>query len=85
MEQFEVNTIAAISTPAGVGGIAVIRVSGPDAIKIVDSAWSGKPLAEATSHTAHLGRYIATDGNILDEGVATVFRGSHVCAPRTMA
>lgn len=75
MEQFEVNTIAAISTPAGVGGIAVIRVSGPDAIKIVDSAWSGKPLAEATSHTAHLGRYIATDGNILDEGVATVFRG----------
>ena len=74
MEQFEVNTIAAISTPAGVGGIAVIRVSGPDAIRIVDGAWGGKPLAEASSHTAHLGKYIATDGNILDEAVATVFR-----------
>ena len=74
MEQFEVNTIAAISTPAGVGGIAVIRVSGPDAIKIVDSAWSGKSLAEAASHTAHLGKYVATDGNILDEAVATIFR-----------
>lgn len=74
MEQFEVNTIAAISTPAGVGGIAVIRVSGSDAIKIVDSAWSGKSLAEAASHTAHLGKYVATDGSILDEAVATIFR-----------
>ena len=74
MEQFEVNTIAAISTPAGVGGIAVIRVSGPCAISIVDGAWGGKPLAEASSHTAHLGKYIATDGNILDEAVVTVFR-----------
>ena len=74
MEQFEVNTIAAISTPAGVGGIAVIRVSGPDAIRIVDGAWGGKSLAEVSSHTAHLGKYIATDGNILDEAVATVFR-----------
>ena len=74
MEQFEVNTIAAISTPAGVGGIAVIRVSGPCAISIVDGAWGGKSLAEASSHTAHFGKYIATDGNILDEAVVTVFR-----------
>lgn len=74
MEQFKINTIAAISTPAGMGGIAVIRVSGPDAFRIVDGAWGGKPLAEASSHTAHLGKYIATDGNILDEAVATVFR-----------
>lgn len=74
MEQFEVNTIAAISTPAGVGGIAVIRVSGPDAISIVDGAWGGKSLAEAASHTAHLGKYVATDGSILDEAVATIFR-----------
>ena len=74
MEQFEVNTIAAISTPAGMGGIAVIRVSGPCAISIVDGAWGGKSLAEASSHTAHFGKYIATDGNILDEAVVTVFR-----------
>ncbi|MDE5674475.1 MAG: tRNA uridine-5-carboxymethylaminomethyl(34) synthesis GTPase MnmE, partial [Muribaculaceae bacterium] len=75
MEHLEINTIAAISTPSGCGGIAVIRVSGPEAVKIVDGAWQGKPLAGAASHTAHLGKYVATDGNILDEAVATLFRG----------
>ena len=68
------DTIAAISTPSGIGGIAVIRVSGPEAIDIVNKAWKGKPLTEALSHTAHLGRYISTDGDILDECVATIFR-----------
>lgn len=75
MEHLEINTIAAISTPSGCGGIAVIRVSGPEAVKIVDGAWQGKPLAGAASHTAHLGKYVATDGKILDEAVATLFRG----------
>lgn len=75
MEQFEKNTIAAISTPSGIGGIAVIRVSGKDALKIVDNAWKGKSLSKAESHTAHLGKYIATDGTLLDEAVATIFRG----------
>ncbi len=68
------DTIAAVSTPAGTGGIAVIRVSGPEALAIVDSAWKGRPLSEAATHTAHLGRYVATDGSVLDECVATVFR-----------
>lgn len=78
MEQFEINntpdTIAAISTPAGVGGIAVIRISGPEAVAIVNSGWKGKDLTSVASHTVHLGKYIATDGNMLDEAVATVFR-----------
>ncbi len=83
MEQFkEINfspdTIAAVSTPNGVGGIAVIRVSGPEAISIVDKAWKGKPLTKAISHTAHLGKYCGSDGSLLDECVATVFR-----APKT--
>ena len=74
MEQINYNdTIAAISTPAGVGGIAVIRVSGPKAISIVNSAWKGGDLTKVTSHTAHLGKYYSTDGSLLDEGVATVF------------
>jgi len=68
------DTIAAISTPAGTGGIAVIRVSGNDAIEIVNKAWKGKPLTEAVSHSAHLGNYIATDGSTLDQAVATIFR-----------
>ena len=77
MEQIKItqqnDTIAAISTPAGVGGIAVIRVSGPDAISIVDSAWKGVDLSKVESHTVHLGKYFAKDGALLDEAVATVF------------
>ena len=76
MEQFEINdTIAAVSTPAGVGGIAVIRVSGPKAIQTVNEAWNGARLTEVKSHTAHLGEYRAKDGEILDQCVATVFKG----------
>ena len=76
MEQFKVkeDTIAAISTPNGTGGIAVIRISGPDSLSIVDSAWKGKSLRESSTHTAHLGRYYTTSGDLLDECVATVFR-----------
>ena len=69
------DTICAISTPPGVGGIAVIRISGPDAFTISDKLWRGKRLAEAASHTAHLGRIVDPEsGQTLDEAVATVFR-----------
>lgn len=69
------STIAAISTPYGTGGIAVIRLSGPDAIAIADRVWRGRPLADAPSHTAHLGVITAADGSELDRAVATIFRG----------
>lgn len=70
------DTICAISTPAGVGGIAVARVSGQQAIAITDKIWKGKPLKQANSHTAHLGSIIDPDnGETIDQGVATVFRG----------
>ena len=69
------DDICAVSTPPGVGGIAVIRVSGPKAIEIVDSVWRGHRLQEAGSHTAHLGSLIdSADGSVLDQCVATVFR-----------
>lgn len=72
------DTICAISTPHGVGGIAVIRVSGRDAIAVCDKLWQGKALSEAASHTAHFGVVADAEGNRLDEAVATVFR-----APRS--
>ncbi len=68
------DTICAISTPAGVGGIAVVRVSGPQAVEICDRLWTGKALTKAKSHTAHLGKLSDSEGNELDEAVATVFR-----------
>ena len=68
------DTICAVSTPHGMGGIAVIRVSGDDAIFIVQQRWRGKPLAEMASHTAHLGHILDSQGEILDEAVLTLFR-----------
>lgn len=72
------STITAISTPHGTGGIAVVRLSGPQAFEIADRAWKGAPLAEAATHTAHLGTITDADGSALDRAVATVFR-----APRS--
>lgn len=69
------DTICAISTPHGTGGIAVIRISGPDAVSEADRIWRGKPLADAASHTAHLGEIAGNDGATLDQAVATIFRG----------
>ncbi len=68
------DTICAISTAPGIGGIAVIRVSGPDAIANVKKIWKGRDLETVDSHTAHLGKVLDADGEMLDECVATVFR-----------
>lgn len=68
------DTIAACCTPPGTGAIALIRISGPDAISITDSLWKGRSLAECPSHTAHLGTITDTEGTPLDQAVATVFR-----------
>ncbi|MDE7145721.1 MAG: tRNA uridine-5-carboxymethylaminomethyl(34) synthesis GTPase MnmE, partial [Duncaniella sp.] len=69
------DTICAISTPGGVGGIAVIRVSGPQAVEIADSIWKGMRLSDAKSHTAHLGTIIEQgEDEPLDQAVATVFK-----------
>lgn len=70
-----VDTIVAVATPSGTGGIAVVRLSGPDALSIADSVWRGKTLSEVTSHTAHLGEILSEDGSPIDNAVATVFRG----------
>ncbi len=72
------DTICAISTPHGVGGIAVARVSGSEAIDIVNRIWKGKSLLDAESHTAHLGTIVDEHGEAIDQAVATLFR-----APRS--
>ena len=69
------DTICAVSTPAGVGGIAVVRVSGRDAIACVMKSWHGADLNTVQTHTLHLGRITDSDGETLDEVVAAVFRG----------
>ena len=78
MEQLDINqhnddTICAVSTPAGVGGIAVVRVSGRDAVKCVMKSWRGADLNAVQTHTLHLGRIVDTDGETLDEVVVVGF------------
>ena len=68
------DTICAISTPQGRGGIAVIRVSGPQALDIVQNRWQGKPLANMESHTVHLGQLTDSNGDLLDQALLTVYR-----------
>ena len=68
------DTICAVSTPQGRGGIAVIRVSGPQALDIVQRCWQGKPLADMATHTVHLGNVVDHDGELLDQVVLTIFR-----------
>jgi tRNA modification GTPase len=79
------QTICAISTPYGVGGIAVIRVSGDDAIEIVDRIFVGRvPLRDAKANTVHFGRIQTASltehraqTEVLDEVLCSVFRAPH--------
>lgn len=74
------DTIIALATPYGIGAIAVIRLSGPEAIQLVDQVFNprtkGKSLQAVSSHTVHLG-YIMDDQRIVDESLVTVFKGPH--------
>ncbi len=70
------DTIAAIATPAGQGGIGIIRISGKEAIAIADTVvrlQGGKSLAQCKSHTVQYGCAIR-DEDILDEVLVTLMR-----------
>lgn len=69
------DTICALSSPAGVGAIALIRLSGKNALKIACAVFS-KSLLSAPGHTAHFGRIIDGD-KLVDEAVAVIFLGPH--------
>ena len=76
------DTIAAVATPIGTGGIGVIRISGPRALETADQVFRaadrGK-LVKAGSHTVHYGRAVDPGtGEVLDEVLALVMR-----APKT--
>lgn len=76
------DTIAAIATPIGEGGLSVIRISGRDAFVVADKVFVGKGrLADAPSHTAHFGRIVGVNLEFVDEVVAVVFRSpnSYTC------
>ena len=69
------DTIAAISTALGGGAIAVVRVSGPQARALGKRLFRGKDLTKAEARLAYYGSFIDPSGNVLDQGLATVFAG----------
>lgn len=76
MDHFE-NTIAAPSTAPG-GAVAVIRVSGPEALDCADHIFRGKTsLAQAKGYSLHFGSIREADGSLIDEVLVSVFRAPH--------
>ena len=66
------DTIVALATPQGVGAIGVIRLSGPQAIALVNSVFKGKDLSQQAANTIHFGRIMRGE-EILDEVLVALF------------
>lgn len=75
----EFDTIAAISTPPGEGAIAIVRLSGEDALPVANRIFKGRDLQKVASHTINYGHIVDPDnGEVVDEVMASVMR-----APKT--
>ena len=77
MIDYNEDTIAAIATKLGVGAISIIRVSGKDAIPLVNKIFSGKDLEKVDTHTINYG-YIKKENEKIDEVLVSVMK-----APKT--
>lgn len=76
----EVDTIAAIATPLGVGGIGVVRISGPTAVSIAQRVFvrpSGLPLTHLESHRVYYGFVVDGQGERVDEALLCLMRRPH--------
>ena len=71
------DTIVAISTALGVGAISIVRLSGKEAIEIVNNCFKGKDLTKVKSHTINYGHIVDQD-EIIDEVLVSIMK-----APRT--
>lgn len=70
------NTIVALATPSGAGAIAIIRLSGADAISIASQVFvsvSGKDISKQKTHTLHLG-HIIDNGKVYDQVLLSIFK-----------
>lgn len=71
------ETIVALATPSGAGAIAIIRLSGKDAITIAAEVFqsvSGKDITKQKTHTIHLG-HIVDNGKVYDQVLLSIFKG----------
>ena len=85
MEVKELNTIAAISTPAGNGGVGIIRISGNDSLKIIDRIFRPVKKGEIRPFSFKLGHIYDEDGKVIDQVLVSYFKapksytGEDVC------
>ncbi len=69
------DTIAAISTPPGEGAIALVRISGANAIQIADKIFRGKERpSQFTSHVQHVGEIRSAESQLIDQAVVSIHR-----------
>lgn len=74
------DTISAIATPRGEGGIGIVRISGEHAIEVAEAVFQsagGRKLADMESYRAVYGRIIDENGQVVDEAIAFVMRAPH--------
>ena len=69
------DTIVALSTSKGEGALALIRLSGKEAIAIMDEIFVGALLKKADSHSVHFGQFTDANKELIDEGLCLIFRG----------
>ncbi len=73
------DNIVALATPSGAGAVAIVRVSGPDAIDVVANVFESiknKNLRKQKTHTLHLG-YIKDGDKIIDQVLVSLFKGTN--------
>ncbi len=73
------ETIVALASPSGAGAIAVIRISGKDAVGIAEQVFqsvSGKNISKQKTHTIHLG-HIVDEGKVYDQVLLSIFKNPH--------
>jgi len=84
MSLYEADTIAAIATPPGEGGVGIVRISGPDVWQIADAIFAAldkTPVSQRDHGTFAYGRVLDADGMEIDTGLALVMRApkSYTC------
>ncbi|MCW3096483.1 MAG: tRNA modification GTPase TrmE [Chthonomonadaceae bacterium] len=72
------DTIAAVATPPGEGGIAIIRISGPEALSVAAKVFRAERESAVKGYTVRYGRFVdAGTGEVADDGLLTLFRAPH--------
>jgi tRNA modification GTPase len=74
---YAADTIAALATPPGAGGIGIVRISGPDAFQIATAMFQGPAGNDWASHRLYHGAVRDLHGRTLDDGLAALMRAPH--------